>query len=158
MPTSRGASSPFIWPPVIYLTAVVAASVSAWFAGWHYQPPALRLAGIAVGCVLIALGVGAGIAAERIFKGAGTPVPPTQPTTAIVTTGVYGYTRNPMYLGMTLALAGFGFAFDQLWFLIVLPVAVIAVTKLAIEREEIYLERKFGSTYLDYKVRVRRWL
>ena len=62
-----------------------------------------------------------------------------------------------MYLGMSLILAGLGFAFDQLWFLLALPVALVAVTKLAIEREEAYLERKFGAEYVAYKRDVRRW-
>lgn len=62
-----------------------------------------------------------------------------------------------MYLGMSLVLGGIGLATGSLWFLMALPVAIIAVTKLAIEREERYLAEVFGAPYLDYKTRVRRW-
>ena len=152
------ASSPFIWPPVIYLTAAVVSGLLAFFAGWPFQPSGLRYAAMIAGALLIALGIGVALAAERVFKAAGTPVPPTRPTTTIVTSGIYRYTRNPMYLGMSLALVGLGLVFDQLWFLLALPIAVLAVTKLAIEREEAYLAEKFGAPYLEYKKQVRRWI
>jgi len=83
---------------------------------------------------------------------------PTKPSSALVTSGIYRWTRNPMYLGMSLILGGIGLAAGSLWFLIALPIAMIAVTKLAIEREERYLAQLFGQPYLDYKARVRRWL
>ncbi len=83
---------------------------------------------------------------------------PTKPSTALVTNGIYRWTRNPMYLGLSLILLGIGFATGSLWFLMGLPMAILAVTKLAIEREERYLAEKFGAAYLDYKSRVRRWI
>ena len=61
-------------------------------------------------------------------------------------------------LGMTLVLFGLGLALNELWFLIAVPIAVLAVTKLAIEREEAYLERRFGAPYVAYKSKVRRWI
>jgi protein-S-isoprenylcysteine O-methyltransferase Ste14 len=84
-------------------------------------------------------------------------VPPTKPSTALVTDGIYRRTRNPMYLGLSLILFGIAFAADSLWFLIVLTIAIFAVTKLAIEPEERYLADLFGTPYRDYKSRVRRW-
>lgn len=158
MSTSNGASSPFIWPPVIYLLSALASAAASWAWSLPYQPPHLRWLGIVVGVAMIAAGIALAVGGERAFKRAGTPVPPTRPTTAIVETGIYRYTRNPMYLGMSLALAGLGVAFNQAWFLFAVPVAVFAVTKLAIEREEAYLATKFGAPYLAYKSRVRRWL
>lgn len=153
------ASSPFIWPPVIYALAALGAGFLAWQIPWSILPPGftgfiLRLLGGAV----IVSGVAVALAAERRFKAVGTPVPPTKPTTAIVTEGIYARTRNPMYLGLTLVLIGLGLLFGSLWFLIAAPFAVFCVTKLAIEREERYLSAKFGDDYHSYKARVRRWL
>jgi protein-S-isoprenylcysteine O-methyltransferase Ste14 len=155
---SKIASSPFPWPPVIYLTSVVASGLAAGIAGWPFEPAALRVAATATGGLIIVLGVGVGVTAGRLFAQAGTPVPPTRPTMAIVTSGIYNHTRNPMYLGMSLVLAGLGLVFDQLWFLLALPFAMFTVTKLAIKREEAYLTEKFGAPYVAYAARVRRWL
>ena len=157
MADRAAASSSFIWPPVIYASAAIVAGGLAWFVPWTFVPAGFGFAAIATGFALIALGIGVAVSAERRFHAAGTPVPPTKPTKAIVTTGIYRRTRNPMYLGMSLVLIGLGFTFDQLWFLIALPVAVLAVTKLAIEREEAYLAAKFGAEYVTYKGQVRRW-
>lgn len=153
------ASSTFIWPPVIYAAAAILAALLAWFAPWPILPNGF--AGWLIrgfGVLLAALGAITGLSAEHRFKRAGTPVPPTRPTTALVTDGVYARTRNPMYLALTLILAGLGFAFGSLWFLLATPVAMFAVTKLAIEREERYLAEKFGEPYLSYRARVRRWI
>jgi protein-S-isoprenylcysteine O-methyltransferase Ste14 len=158
MPTPRDASSPFIWPPTIYGSAVLVAGLLSWFAAWPFQDSALRVPAIAVGVALGLLGGAIALLAELRFKAAGTAVLPTRPTTAIVSTGIYRFTRNPMYLGMSLGLAGLGLGFNQLWFLLALPVAMLAVTKLAIEREEAYLAQKFGADYLAYKAKVRRWV
>ena len=83
---------------------------------------------------------------------------PTSPTTTVVETGVFRYSRNPIYLALTVALVALGFVFASGWFLVVAPAAVFAVTRLAIAREEAYLARKFGAPYLAYMARVRRWL
>ncbi len=110
----------------------------------------LGIAIISIGCAIV-------IAAEWSFLKAGTATLPTSPTRVVVPDGAYRFTRNPMYLGLCAVLAGIGFFVNSWWFFVVLPFAVIAVTKLAIEREEAYLERKFGSVYLAYKSRTRRW-
>jgi protein-S-isoprenylcysteine O-methyltransferase Ste14 len=157
MPQPRDASSPFAWPPAIYGSTVVVAGLLSWFIGWSFQPVSMRWIGIFAGVLIGGLGGAMALLAEMGFKEAGTAVLPTRPTTTIVRAGVYRFTRNPMYLGMTLGLIGLALALDQLWFLIAVPIAVVAVTKLAIEREEAYLAQKFGAVYLDYKAAVRRW-
>lgn len=158
MANNRDASSPFPWPPVIFGSAALLAGVTSWFVGWPFVVSVgLQNTALILGCVLIALGVVALVAASNRFTAAGTAIPPNKPTTSIVTTGIYGFTRNPMYLGMSLFLAGLGLALNQLWFLLALPFAIFAVTKLAIEREESYLAAKFGAEYLSYKTQVRRW-
>jgi protein-S-isoprenylcysteine O-methyltransferase Ste14 len=93
------------------------------------------------------------------FRRAGTSVIPFKPTTAIVTSGwPYGYTRNPMYVGMAFLYAGFAFAFGVIWAFASLPLVLVAIDRLVIAREEPYLERRFGDAYREYRSRVRRWL
>lgn len=155
MDKTRDASSDFLWPPTIYgLAAFVAWGLSRVAPIAMPLPEAARWAGWGIVAVALAL---AG-AAEVQFLRARTGTLPTSPTTAIVATGVYRFTRNPMYLAMTLALFGLGLALASPWFWLVAPAAVRLVTILAIEREEAYLTRKFGAAYLDYTARVRRWL
>ena len=89
---------------------------------------------------------------------AGSNVPTTRPTTAIVESGPYRFTRNPIYVGMCVGLVGLAIAFDELWLLIVLVPFALVIRYGVIAREEAYLERKFGDVYRGYRSRVRRWL
>jgi protein-S-isoprenylcysteine O-methyltransferase Ste14 len=93
----------------------------------------------------------------RIRK-AGTRVETDKPTTTIVTSGPFRFTRNPIYTGMFLGQTGFAIGFDDLWFLATLVPFYLVIRYGVIAREEAYLERKFGAVYLNYKSRVRRWL
>jgi protein-S-isoprenylcysteine O-methyltransferase Ste14 len=111
-----------------------------------------------VGGGLILIGVALAAAGIRNFYRAATPVPTNQPTRALVTTGIHGWTRNPIYLGLFLVYGGIGVAARSPWILILaLPLAITIRTGV-VAREEAYLERRFGDAYLDYKRRVRRWL
>jgi protein-S-isoprenylcysteine O-methyltransferase Ste14 len=89
---------------------------------------------------------------------AGSHVPTNMPTTAIVDTGPYRFTRNPIYLGMMLGLVGLAIAFDSVWPLLTLVPFAFVIRAGVVAREEVYLERKFGEVYRNYKARVRRWL
>jgi len=73
-------------------------------------------------------------------------------------TGIYRYTRNPMYVGMALLQLAIGVGFGNLWIVALLPLVLAIIYAIAIRHEEAYLERKFGETYLAYKRSVRRWL
>jgi len=92
------------------------------------------------------------------FRKAGTHLDVRRPTTAIVVAGPFRYSRNPIYLALTLLYLGLGVGANSLWVLgLVFPVlAVMHVGVIA--REERYLERKFGEEYLTYKRAVRRWI
>jgi protein-S-isoprenylcysteine O-methyltransferase Ste14 len=92
------------------------------------------------------------------MRRAGTSPNPNQPTTAIVTTGPFRYTRNPIYLGFTLICVGIAIAANNLWVLLPLLVVVVLMTRIVIPSEELYLKGKFGSAYTGYIARVRRWL
>ena len=76
----------------------------------------------------------------------------------LVTTGIHGWSRNPIYLGMFLIYAGIGTAAQNLWILILLVPLAIAMRYGVVAREETYLEKLFGEAYRDYKIRVRRWI
>ncbi len=103
------------------------------------------------GVVIIAIGT-------RRFAAAGTNVPPTLPTTALVVDGIYGRTRNPLYLGLTLAYLGLGVAAGSLWAIGLVVPLLWVINVGVVKREERYLERKFGDAYRAYKARVRRWI
>ena len=94
----------------------------------------------------------------RLFRRAGTSFIPIKPTTALVWSGPYQFTRNPMYLAMACLYLGLALWFDLFWPLILLPGVLAGVQYGVIAREEQYLERKFGDDYRQYKARVRRWL
>lgn len=88
----------------------------------------------------------------------GQPSAPGIPTTKLVTTGAFSFSRNPSYLGSVLAYAGLGLVFNSPWFLILLLPTIAAVHFVLIVPEESYLEDKFGEEYRSYKRSVRRWI
>ena len=107
---------------------------------------------------LILIGVAVFAASIRNFSRAGTPVQGTRPTRTLVTTGIYGWSRNPIYLAMLLFLVGIGIAVRSPWILLLAVPLAITFRYGVIGREEAYLERRFGDAYRDYKAHVRRWL
>jgi protein-S-isoprenylcysteine O-methyltransferase Ste14 len=111
-----------------------------------------------VGALLVAAGLGLLVWFNTLFSRRGTAVEPWKPTTAIVTTGPYRFTRNPAYVGMALTYAGIAVLSSALWVLVPLPFVLAVIDRGVIAREERYLERKFGEEYLAYKRTARRWI
>jgi protein-S-isoprenylcysteine O-methyltransferase Ste14 len=111
---------------------------------------------MAVGFVVLGLAIA--LIPTVQFKQADTDVRPWKPSTALVTTGVYRYTRNPMYVGMSLLYAGLALFADSVIALAFLPALIALITQFVIKREEHYLEITFGEDYRAYKQRVRRWV
>ena len=83
---------------------------------------------------------------------------PIKPSTALVVSGPYRLMRNPMYLGMLCVYIAAALWFGVVWALLLVPVVVLAVQRLAIAKEERYLEQKFGDAYRQYRTHVRRWI
>ncbi|WP_292517368.1 isoprenylcysteine carboxylmethyltransferase family protein [Mesorhizobium sp.] len=111
-----------------------------------------------IGGSLILIGFALFAAGIRNFMRAETPVPTNEPTRVLVTTGIHGWTRNPIYLGMFLIYVGIGVAAQNIWILVLtLPLAIL-IRYGVVAREEAYLERRFGDAYRDYRQTVRRWL
>lgn len=93
-----------------------------------------------------------------MFRSARTSFDVRKPTTVLITDGPFRFSRNPGYLALSLLYAGIAVIADSLWVLALLAPALFVMHYGVIAREELYLERKFGSQYLEYKARVRRWL
>lgn len=84
-------------------------------------------------------------------------VNPSQPTTRLVTDGVFGHTRNPLYVGVSVALCGLALIFDLDWILLLIVPSFVLLHFAVVRREERYLEQKFGDAYRHYKARVPRY-
>jgi protein-S-isoprenylcysteine O-methyltransferase Ste14 len=111
-----------------------------------------------VGALLVVVAIALLSYSVATFRAAGTPVPGRKPTTVIVRTGPYRFSRNPIYLAFSLLQFGIAIWVNSVWLLATLVGAVALIHYVVIPREEHYLERKFGAQYLDYKASVRRWL
>ena len=92
------------------------------------------------------------------FRRARTAVMPIRPARQIVTSGPYRFTRNPMYVGLTFAYFGLALLVNWAWPIVLLPVVLIVMNVVVIEKEERYLQSAFPETYGPYCQRVRRWL
>jgi len=88
----------------------------------------------------------------------GTSVEPLEPTTALVTSGPYRFSRNPLYVAQLLGFAGFALLAGSAWRAAFLPLVFLVLHHGAVLPEERYLEGKFGDEYRRYRTRVRRWL
>jgi protein-S-isoprenylcysteine O-methyltransferase Ste14 len=111
-----------------------------------------------MGAMVTVLAIALFISAVRTLRAAGTPIPGNRPTTAIVSTGPYRFSRNPIYLAFSLLQLGLALWVNSLALLIILIPAVALMWLVVIPREERYLEARFPSEYLPYKAAVRRWL
>ncbi len=142
-------------PPLIYVVGLVLGFLlEREFPVVVLPQTAIRVAAlvcVAVWAILTVWSIG-------LFRGARTSMIPIKPTTALVVSGPYEFTRNPMYFGLVCLYLGLALWFGIFWALILLPVVIAAMQYYVISREEQYLERKFGEEYLRYKARVRRWV
>lgn len=142
-------------PPFIYSGAFFLALLFHWF--WPLVIFSARSA-LWPGIGLIALGVALAISGRQALVGAGTSVNPYRPTTALVDSGPYRFTRNPLYISLMLMFLGLTLAFNTWWGLVLLVPVLILVHFGVIRREERYLENKFGDGYRRYRDNVRRYL
>lgn len=144
-------------PPIIFLAFLA----GGWTLGNLIGEPSLDLPDIwrrGIALVLLAAGLVIEGWAGGHFRRAGTAVEPWKPSTALVTTGIYGLSRNPIYVGFTVIYIGLAVGMDSPLALAMLFPCLIVLDRFVIVREEAYLERKFGEAYRSYKARVRRWL
>jgi protein-S-isoprenylcysteine O-methyltransferase Ste14 len=143
-----------VLPPLLFGSALVAVLALHWL--WP-----MPIFGHAVvrwsGLVLIMFAVAMAVWGARTMHSAGTNMSPLQPTTSIVTTGPFRYSRNPLYVSLTLLYFGLTFAFNTWWGIVVLVPLFIIMHYGVVLREEHYLEQKFGESYREYRSNVRRY-
>jgi len=140
-------------PPLIFLSGLLVGGLINNFYPAEFLP---KILAIAAGTALTATGLIIVLTAISQMRRAETNVEPWKPTTAILDTGLYAFSRNPIYLAMILIYIGIACLFNSIWFLPLLVPILLIVHFGVILREEKYLERKFGDEYLNYKNHVRR--
>ena len=149
--------SPGVWfpPPIWYLLAVL----GGWLLNRQWPLPLDRsYATIIVALLFLMAGIALALGAGGRFRRAGTTRVPIRPATALVTTGPFAHTRNPMYVSLALVTLGLGVLLATWWPIILLAPTLLIVQTFVIQPEERYLRRRFGADYEAYTRRVRRWL
>ena len=142
-------------PPLVYLAAVLIGAAIDQFIPVRVLPASLT-GWLGGALVLLALTITGW--SVREFRKAQTTIRPDRPVSVTVTTGPFQYTRNPMYLALSILQVGIGIWMNSVWVVVLLIPVLIWVTRRVIAAEEQYLVRKFGQAYLDYQAKVRRWL
>ncbi len=153
-PFSPGVRFP---PPLLF--------VCGFLGGWllHRWSP-IRLPGgrgmlsSTFGGLLVVLGLGLMLWALATFWRHRTAVIPSRPAARLVTAGPYARSRNPMYVGLTVAYVGLALLTGILWPIVLLPLVLTTLVALVVSREERYLSDAFGTEYVEYRARVRRWM
>jgi protein-S-isoprenylcysteine O-methyltransferase Ste14 len=143
-------------PPLAWGLAIIAGLALNWLVPLPFLPVDLPAGWLGAMVFVLALALFAW--AIVTISRAGSNVPTNRQTTTIVESGPYHFTRNPIYLGMFLGLIGLAMVFDNLWLLMLLAPFACVIRYGVVDREEAYLERKFGDVYRGYRSRVRRWL
>jgi protein-S-isoprenylcysteine O-methyltransferase Ste14 len=142
-------------PPLIFLSGLLSGGVIGWFYPYPFLP---KFVGYVVGGIFVVFGLSIIYIARAKMAKAETNIEPWKPTTAILSDGIYGLSRNPVYVAMIFIYLGVAFIFNSLWILPPLILVLFAMHYGVILREEKYLESKFGEEYLNYKNEVRRWI
>ena len=142
-------------PPFLYVGVLLLALLLQRLVPFNPLP---RTFSRVAAAVLLLPGLGLVFWSIWLFLRARTSPLPMRPTTAIVRTGPYRWTRNPMYLGMLLFYVGIALLFDIFWALVLIPLIMALVVRLVIHREEHYLQATFGEEYRHYQTQVRRWI
>ena len=142
-------------PPLLFVIPLAAAFLAERLMPTSFVHGGLRWV---AGALIVLAGLCLNIAGFVTQRHAGTDPIPFHPTTRIVSSGLYRFSRNPMYLGFGLWTLGIAILINSVWFLLAAPIGLILTDRVVIAREERYLERKFGDEYLNYKRQVRRWI
>lgn len=146
------------WPPMLYAGLVLAAILLNRMAPWPLTTAPTPAWQAWLGSALLAAGLALDMGTLLLFATRRANFLPHRAATSLITTGPFKLSRNPIYLGNTLALLGAGILFNSLWLVTAAIVAAVAVHFLAILREEKHLAAKFGTEWQNYAARTPRWL
>ena len=146
------------WPPLIYVCAFAVAAGLEYVLPFRRPDVLLALTPMWVGFGLMGIGLAIDLVAMITLRRHGPTILPNAGSKALCTTGVFAFSRNPIYIGNTIALIGLSVVLRWSWLLLTVPGTVTAVAWLAIAREEEHLSRRFGHAFRVYCERVRRWL
>lgn len=153
-PTKGGPLPGLLRPPIVFLSAILVgiALNRAW--PLPFRPSILWWVGpLFTGCAVLLF-----LLSYWEFRAAGTPVRGSERTTAIVRTGPYRFSRNPIYVSFILLVFGLSVWLNNLWLLVTLVPAIGFIATVVISREGRFLEDNFAEQYASYKATVRRWL
>ncbi len=145
-------------PPLIFLSGLLLGGIVQWFYPFYVFPPEYLFIARMSGVLSVIFGLGIILTARAKMQKAKTNIEPWKPTNAIISDGIYLYSRNPIYVAMVLIYLGVTLIFNSIWLLPFLILVLLVMQFGVILREEIYLEEKFGKEYADYRKKVRRWI
>jgi protein-S-isoprenylcysteine O-methyltransferase Ste14 len=152
----RGANVRFP-PPLIYVLWLLA-GVGMYYGVAPTPVPVARTISVIFGLLIVAAGLAIVASARLHFVRTGQSPIPWKPSPELILQGPYKFTRNPMYVGLTVIELGLGVGFNNLWVAVFAPLALLTVHFVAVLPEEQYLSEKFGDSYKTYLTRVRRYL
>jgi protein-S-isoprenylcysteine O-methyltransferase Ste14 len=143
-------------PPLIFIGGILLGlALNRWWRPWPiFASASLRWSAL----VFVIAGVVLAIAGRRALLAAETNINPFKPTTSIVSSGPFRFTRNPLYLALTLIYVGVTLVVNTWWCFLILAPVLLLIHFGVVRREERYLENKFGESYRQYRLRVRRYL
>ena len=145
-------------PPILFAGAVLLGCLLSWIVPLGPGLGSANARALAVGGSLALIGFALMGLSVREFRRAGTSVIPGEPSTVLLESGPYRFTRNPIYIGFVIFYFGLAIMLTSAWMLLLLIPVLIILQRGVVEREEAYLQAKFGAAYRKYQARVPRWL
>ena len=145
-------------PPILFLGAILLGCLLSWIVPLGPGLGSANVLALSVGGALAAVGLALFVVSVREFRRAGTSVVPGEPSTVLLDRGPYRYTRNLIYISFIVFYFGMTIMLTSTWMLLLLIPVLIVLQRGVVEREEAYLQSKFGEAYRKYQARVPRWL
>lgn len=143
------------WPPLLFLAVLLAGLALDHLAPAPFLP---RAPSRFVGAIVVALALANDVWCALTLRRHETTIAPHRAVTAMVTSGPYRRSRNPIYIAEIALTLGVALLIGSFWIALLAPVLFFALTKLAIEPEERHLRAKFGAEFERYAARTPRWL
>jgi protein-S-isoprenylcysteine O-methyltransferase Ste14 len=145
-------------PPILFAGAVMLGCLLTWLVPLGPGIGSANGRALAVGGGLALIGLTLFVMSVREFGRAGTSVVPGEPSIVLLDVGPYRFTRNPIYISFVIFYFGLAIVLTSAWMLVLLIPVLIILQRGVVEREEAYLQAKFGEAYRKYQARVPRWL